>query len=151
MARTKHLSAGPPLRLPEGRVALNSEEFASILSAVGDFHDASIGCATFCRPSEQSIFIEEMYFGPELLYNPMPIFGGMFWFDKPVSEPVRDLGIFYARSIFSVRLDANASIIIFDLLDPPYETLTIEFGSTASFQFVTSSPLATTSLTRQKS
>lgn len=135
--------------LPDGRVSLESEEFSIILDAVGQFHDAFIGCATFWDPSEQTIFIEEMYFGTEYQSNPIPIIGGMFSFDLPVSDELRNLENFYGREVGRVSLSKATRTIEFSLQDQPFEKFRVEFGALANFQFVTSSALSDTPLQRR--
>ncbi|WP_347311901.1 hypothetical protein [Defluviimonas sp. SAOS-178_SWC] len=130
-------------------MALTSREFLSVLDAVHGFHDGAIGCAYFGEPSEQMVFVEQMYFGSEYLYNPKPILGGVFWFDLPVPNVVREIGNFYGREIGSVVIDSSSCTISFQLQDAPYEAFEIKFGSEANFQFVTSSPLEATPLQRR--
>lgn len=137
------------ISLPDGRVALGSDAFELVLDAVCGFHDGSIGCASFFDPTEQTIFIEMMYFGGELQYNPKPIIGVMFWFDIPVSKEVRDLENLYGREIARVNISKATGLIQFQLGDEPFEQFDIEFGSLANFQFVTFAPLSSTTLSRR--
>ncbi len=70
----------PDLKLTSGRIPLLSPEFDDILKVVHSFHDGSLGCASFDYHGPMA-FIDMMWFGRELGYNPKPIIGGVFLFD----------------------------------------------------------------------
>ena len=68
------------MKLRSGQIPLLSPEFDHILKVVHSFHDGSLGCASFDYLGSM-MFIDTMWFGSELGYNPKPIVGGIFWFD----------------------------------------------------------------------
>jgi hypothetical protein len=138
----------PAMKLPEGRIPLISPEFNEIMAAVHSFHDGSLGCASFDYLGPMA-FIDTMWFGPELGYNPKPIIGGLFWFDLNGMMQVDEQASCYDRSIGRISVSETTSSIKIQFQDEPFETLTFKFGREANFQFVTSRSLGDTALERR--
>ena len=86
-------------------------------------------------------FIDTMWFGAELGYNPRPIIGGLFWFDLTDLKEVNELDPHYDRGIGGVGVNKQDGSIEFQFQDEPYEKLEFNFGHRANFQFISSSSL----------
>jgi hypothetical protein len=125
-----------------------SPEFDDILKVVYSFHDGSLGCASFDYHGPMA-FIDMMWFGPELGYNPKPIIGGVFWFDLNHLTQVNELGFHSGRGIGSISLSKATCSIEIQFLDEPYEKLEFNFGPEANFQFIASSSLDDATLERR--
>lgn len=136
------------MKLPSGRIPLLSPEFDYVLKVVHSFHDGSLGCASFDRHGP-SAFIDLMWFGPELGYNPKPIIGGIFWFDLNDLAPVKELSFLSGRMIHSISLSKGTRAIEIQFLDEPYEKLEFNVGTGANFQFIASGSLDDAALARR--
>lgn len=138
------------MKLPAGRVPLLSSGFDEVLETVHSFHDGSLGFAHFDYLGPMA-FIDSMWFGPELLYNPKPVIGGVFWFDIDDWNEVKHLASQSNRQIYRVVIQREVRSIEFQLQDKPYERLEFKFGPDASFQFIASDSLHDVILERRKS
>ena len=94
-------------------------------------------------------FIDTMWFGAELGYNPRPIIGGLFWFDLTDLKQVNNLYPQYDRGIGGVSINKQAGSIEFQFQDEPYEKLEFNFGHRSNFQFISSSSLGGETLERR--
>ena len=136
------------MKLPSGRISLISEEFDDILEAVGHFHDGNLGCASF-TPEGPMAFIDLIWFGHELSYNPRPIVGGVFWFDLNDLAEVHSFTSYHDRGIDDISLNKATSSIKIQFLDEPYDKIEFKFGPEATFQFVASNSLDDVALERR--
>ena len=136
------------MKLPSGQIPLLSPEFDNILEVVHSFHDGCLGRATFDYHGPMA-FIEMMWFGPELRYNPKPIIGGVFWFDLYDLTQVKELGFHSDREIGSISLSKATRLIKIQFQDEPYEKLEFNFGPKANFQFIASISLDDATLERR--
>jgi hypothetical protein len=139
---------GSPMRLSSGPIPLISHEFDDILEAVGSFHDGNLCCASFTAEGPMA-FIDLIWFGQELSYNPRPIIGGVFWFDLNDLREVHDFVSHHDREIGDISLNKTTSSIKFQFQDEPYEKLEFKFGPEATFQFIASSSLDDVNLERR--
>ncbi len=94
-------------------------------------------------------FIDTMWFGSELGYNPSPIIGGLFWFDLIDLKKANKLDPQYDRGIGGVSINKRAGSIEFQFQDEPYEKLEFHFGHRANFQFISSTSLGGVTLERR--
>ena len=124
------------------------EEFDDILKVVHSFHDGSLGCASFDYHGPMA-FMDMMWFGRELGYNPKPIIGGVFWFDLNDLTQVNELGFHSGRGISTISLSKATRSIEIQFLDEPFEKLEFNFGPKANFQFIASSSLEDATLERR--
>lgn len=135
------------MKISKDPISLTSPEFHEILTAVDFFHDGTLGCACFDFHGPMA-FIDTMWFGPELGYNPKPIIGGIFWFDLNDLKEVHEFDSYYDREINRINVDKEKSSITIEILDR-FETLAFTFGPNANFQFIMSTALGSATLERR--
>ncbi len=126
--------------LPAGRIPLISGEFDGILEAVDHFHDGNLGCASFTAEGLMA-FIDSIWFGHELSYNPRPIIGGVFWFYLNDLTEVYKFESYHDRGIGDICLNKATSSIKIQFSDEPYDKIEFKFGANATIQFIASSSL----------
>lgn len=94
-------------------------------------------------------FIDLIWFGHELSYNPKPIIGGVFWFDLNDLTEVHEFSHYCNRGIHEVNINKKSRSIRIQFLDEPHDKIEFRFGPEATFQFITSRSLDGVTLERR--